>query len=171
MDTFKNLKWKFSDKQYTLTSGEKVIAIFIPKSGAQEGDFELNGEKFALRMTGFWKPKTTVQDAQGKVVMTVDNTFWGSNAAIRFENGKEYSVKIRNAPLVSLVFQKKEGGKLFRYKLSTLKCNPEVALEMKDTSIPENEFLLMLVFGGISMQGILQENTMNDTIIVLTAAA
>lgn len=175
MKTFENLQqpvqWKFSDTQYTLTNGEKIIATFFPKSGAQEGDFDLNGEMFALRMKGFWKPKIIIQDKQGKAVMTVDNTFWGSKSAIRFENGNEYLLKIRNAPLVSLVFQKKEGGELFRYKLSTLKCNPEVVLEIKDTSIPKNELLLMLVFGGISMQGILQENTMSDTIVLLTSAA
>ncbi|MDZ4845738.1 MAG: hypothetical protein SH857_09340 [Chitinophagales bacterium] len=103
--------------------------------------------------------------------MMIDNNFWGTKSFISFEKGNSYLLKIRNGLLINLVFTKTGGEEIFRYKLSTLKCNPEVVMEVADVNIPETEFWLMLIAGAFFMQMILKENTISDKITMLTATA
>lgn len=165
------LEWKFKESEYKLIAGEYTVCLLHPNEDGTGADFEWNEERFLLRTVGAWKMKTIITDAEGNTLMTQENNFWGTKSHICFDKGNEYEMRIRNTPLVTLVFEKPEGEELFRYKLSAQNCNPEVVSEISTTNIPEKEFWLMFVAGAFFIQRILQENMMSDTITILTAGA
>lgn len=156
------LSWIFSDNMVTLKAGEEIL-LEMKEDKSGRASFVLEEEKYIIRNEGFWNPNTVIVK-EGKVLLVLKRNFLGSKAKIEFENGKVYTCKYKNAPLVKLSFFSKDKKEILHYRLKP-KNTPKTVLSIQDDSINKHELLMLIVLGCYSFKGIVKENDSSGMIV------
>ncbi len=161
------LSWTSHKKKLTLQSNGEVV-LELKEEKSSRATFQLEGKSYLIRNEGFWNPKT-VLEKEGRRLLQLKRQFLGTTGKIEFENGKQYTCKVRNAPLAKLSFFTETGKEVLHYKIEA-KPKPHTVLNIIDNSINVNELLMIIVIGCYSFKGIAMEDGGADgDILVLMA--
>lgn len=163
--------WQVEKKKVILFS-EKEIIVEINTEKTNKATFSLKGKNYIIKSEGFWNPKTIIENDGQQLVVFSHPFFGGLKGKIDFSNGNKYLSRVRNSPLVKLIFLTTGNVELINYKLeSSLNPNSlKTIMSVFPSDIPKEEFLLLMILGCYSFLNIVKENTNNDFITMVATA-
>ena len=165
------LVWTFlKDKAVLHSKGDRVLELST--ASATQASFTFAGKDYRIRKEGFWNPKTLVE-RDGQTLLTFKHAIFGSNGTVEFAGGRQYGMKLRNAPLVTLTFLAADQQEVLRYQLEG--CTHPNSVQPKMTvfpnAVPAEDLLLLMVLGCFLFKGFVQESSDLDLLVLVAAAS
>lgn len=85
--------------QFGLHLNQGGTLEFQIKPGANKQEFNLNGEVFQIKRTGFLLNKIDIQNSKNETVLEVVVKKWWSSNYFIVHNSKQFELKLENKPL------------------------------------------------------------------------
>lgn len=162
----KPLSWSFNKRTTSLQANGVTILEMLEEKGSR-ATFKLEGKNYSIRNIGFWNPKTVIEK-DGIQIMIMKSHFLSSKGTVEFAGGSSYVCKVRNAPLVKLIFFDKDQEEVLSYRLDA-SLNPRTEMRILKNNLPEFELLMLIILGCYSFKGIVIENDTSDLIVMAGA--
>ncbi len=156
--------WAIDKRKATLLKdGKEHLVLEEEKRG--RSTFTYRNARYTLQNEGFWNPRTIIE-ANGEQVLQLKRHFLGSKATIEFADATKYQCKVRNAPLVKLIFENAQGEPILSYRLDAA-LRPRTVLEVNNGKLPGDRLVLLLVLGFHAFKGVVKENDDSDLIVMV----
>ena len=122
---------------------------------------EVEGKKYMLHHTGFWKNNIEIEDSEGEVVLKTYTEKWYVNTSIVEFQGKKLQFNIRNNPLAEYAILEND-NEILAYGIEV---NEGVVSAKIQTAITNKSYLLDFLLWYLFVP-IAQEN-MGDTFVFM----
>ncbi len=160
------LTWSFNKRKISLHSRDQIIIEMVEEKGTK-ASFILDGKDYKIRNIGFWNLKTIIEK-EGNQIMILKRHFLGSKATVEFAGGNHYICKVKNAPLVKLIFFDSNEDEVLYYRLDAT-LHPKTEMKILKNNLPEFELLMLIILGCYSFKGIVIENDTSNLIVMAGA--
>ena len=156
--------WAIDKRKATLLKdGKEQLVLEQEKRG--QSTFTYRNARYTVKNEGFWDTRTSIE-ANGEQVLRSKRHFLGSKATIEFADATQYHCKLRNAPLVKLIFGNTQGEPILSYRLDAT-LRPRTVLEVYSEELQGDHLVLLLVLGFHAFKGVIKENDDPDLLLMV----
>ncbi len=160
-------EWEYKKRSAALKKdGKTILSLEFDKKNKAELIIDKN--EYSLANKGFWHPVTIIEK-KNKPIVVLARKSWDSKAFVHIADGNIYEVKLKNAPIITLMFSNGDGNELFSYR-SSPDGKHDVQLIMGSIDVPATDLHFLLALGLFSFKGILGETTITKTTKPVKAA-
>jgi hypothetical protein len=160
-----NAQWHYTKGKAELTEGSTT---FIEMEFKRKTTFVKIGKKeYEISKDGFWCPGIKVTEKDKVIALQKQVGIWGTKSGLIIDDQK-YTVKTREGKMFNIIYSNSTGDILI-FQLATLKNKPEIIVEIRSFTIPEQHLLILLAVGFYSMKNVAEEALANDFLVTAVA--
>lgn len=151
------LEWCFTDSIYTLKSGNQIIASIFVENKRWSAYFVWKHVRYRIRTGGMWPSKQEILDRADRTALSLVTHVLDKKSDIVLRNGNFYSCSYYRSSNKCILFKKAEENALFSYRFTSDDEEPKMELYVYDYTVPEDDFLFLLVIGAFAMRGLIKD--------------